>query len=54
MGKATICEIYLDTNGHCDGVYHSGQLLTGNVILTFYEHQKVKGIIRSEEIFNCL
>lgn len=45
MTKSTICEILLDPNGHCDGVYHSGQKLTGNVVITFYEKQTVKGII---------
>lgn len=37
-----ICEIILDANNHCDGVYHSGQQLTGNIVLTFYGKQKVK------------
>lgn len=42
--KTTICEIYLNPNGHCDGVYHCGQQLSGNVVLTFYEKQNVKGL----------
>lgn len=39
--KQSICEIFLNPNGHCDGVYHSGQKLSGNVLLTFYEKQKI-------------
>lgn len=46
MTKSTICEIFLDSNGHCDGVYHSGQKLSGNVVLNFYEKQTVKGSLR--------
>lgn len=40
--KHTICEIFLNPNGHCEGVYHSGQKLSGNVVLTFYEKQKIR------------
>lgn len=39
--KQSICEIFLNANGHCDGVYHSGQKLSGYVLLTFYEKQKI-------------
>lgn len=39
--KQSICEIFLNPNGHCDGVYHSGQKLSGYVLLTFYEKQKI-------------
>ncbi|XP_031632114.1 arrestin domain-containing protein 2-like [Contarinia nasturtii] len=43
--KNTICEIYLNPNESCDGVYHCGQTLSGYVVLTFYEKQKLKDII---------
>lgn len=43
--KHTICEIYLNPSDHCNGVYHSGQKLSGNVVLTFYEKQKVKSML---------
>lgn len=39
--KQSVCEIFLNPNGHCDGVYHSGQKLSGHVLLTFYEKQKI-------------
>lgn len=39
--KQSICEIFLNPNGHYDGVYHSGQKLSGYVLLTFYEKQKI-------------
>lgn len=44
MNKTTtvICEINLDANSHRDGVYHSGQKLNGNVILTLHGKQKIK------------
>lgn len=45
--KNTICEIYLNPNGHCNGVYHSGQKLSGNVVLTFYEKQRIKSMFWS-------
>lgn len=39
--KQSNCEIFLNPNGHCDGVYHSGQKLSGYVLVTFYEKQKI-------------
>lgn len=42
--KNTICEIYLNPNGRCYEVYHCGQIFSGNVVLTFYEKQKVNGL----------
>lgn len=49
--KNTICGIYLNPNGHCNGVYHTGQTLSGNVVLTFYEKQKVKGLSFANILF---
>lgn len=43
--KQTICEIYLNPSEHCNGVYHSGQKLSGNIVLTFYEKQSVDSIV---------
>lgn len=43
--KQTLCEIYLNRNEHCNGVYHSGQKLSGNIVLTFYEKQKVDNVV---------
>lgn len=42
--KNSICEIFLNPNGHFEGVYHCGQQLSGNVVLTFYEKQKIKSM----------
>lgn len=42
--KHTICEMYLNPNNSYPGVYHSGQQLSGNVVLTFYEKQKIKSM----------
>lgn len=50
--KQSICEIFLNPNGHCDGVYHSGQKLSGYVLLTFYEKQKINS--ESPSHFVCV
>lgn len=49
MNKTTaICEIHLDPNSHRDGVYHSGQKLSGNVILTLHGKQNIKSMCAFE------
>lgn len=44
MMKNSVCEFFLNPNGHFEGVYHCGQQLSGNVVLTFYEKQKIKSM----------
>lgn len=44
MVRETTCDINLNPVGSVSGVFYSGQEIIGNVLLTFYEPQIVKGM----------
>lgn len=44
VNNDTKCEIvFANSVGSRDGVYYSGQRITGSVVLSFYEKQVIKG-----------